>query len=329
MNFGQAVRASRLSRKLTQADVATRAGISRQAIVLLESNRGRLSTLLATQRHTPIRLQGLPPGHSFGERIRRARGTRSINDVARSAAISPNTLKALEADGGTVRCLSRTVRALAPEALVVPVYERTRSFPTVGGRRSPNRTTQDYYATPAPIVGVLLDHERFDGSVLEPAVGEARVVERVLRERGYDDVTCFDLAGEGQERRDFFDIEEQFDAIVTNPPFGQHVEFINHAKKVARHKIAFLLPLNYLTGKARHAVWLDRAFPLARVWVLNRGVNFLADDPFATHVKPSQLYLVGFVFERSHTGPPALSWIDSHALIERRPTRTNPALNPK
>lgn len=200
---------------------------------------------------------------------------------------------------------------------MVPTFERTRSFPTVGGRRSPNRTLQDHYSTPAPIVGILLDNERFDGSVLEPAVGEARVVERVLRERGYTDITCFDLAGEGPERRDFFDIDEQFDSIVTNPPFGQHVKFIVHAKKVARHKIAFLLPLNYLTGKARHGIWLDRAFPLARVWVLNRGVNFLAGDPFAKHVQPSQLYLAWFVFERGHEGAPALSWLDSHALIER------------
>jgi hypothetical protein len=320
LDFGKAVRASRLSRKLTQAEVATLAGVSRQAIVLLESNGGRVATLLAVQPYALVKLQGLPPGKTFGERIRIARGPRSIHDVAASAGISTNTVRALERDGGTVRCLSHLLNSLAPNASVVPVFDRTRGFKTVGGRGNPNRTIQDYYATPAPIVRILLDQETFEGSILEPAVGDARVVEQVLKERGYTNVTCFDLAGEGEEKRDFFDITERFSSIVTNPPFGQHVAFIKHAKHIAEKKIAFLLLLNYLTGKQRHAeIWEDRIFPLARVMVLNRGVNFLVGDPFAEHIQPSQLYLAWFIFERAHEGPPVLSWIDSHALIERRP----------
>ena len=319
MNFGLAVRASRLSRKLTQAEVATLVGISRQAIVLLESNAGRVATLLAVQPYALVKLRGLPPGKTFGERIRAARGSRSIHDVAASAGISSNTVRALESNGGTVRCLSLLLNSLAPEASVVPVFDRNRGFKTVGGRGNPNRAIHDYYATPAPIVRILLDHETFEGSILEPAVGQARVVEHVLKERGYTDVTCYDLAGEGEEKRDFFDVYETFSAIVTNPPFGQHVEFIKHAKNLAENKIAFLLPLNYLTGKQRHAeIWEDRIFPLARVMVLNRGVNFLVNDPFAENIQPSQLYLAWFIFERAHEGPPVLSWIDSHALIERK-----------
>lgn len=324
------MRASRLSRKLTQAEVATLANISRQAIVLLESNGGRIATLIAVQRYAPVKLQGLPPGNSFGERLRVARGARSIVDVAVSARLSSNTIRALEGGGGTVRCLSRALDALTPSASVLPVYERGRGFKTVGGRHNPNRPVQDYYATPAPIVRILLDHEPLRGRILEPCVGEARVVEHVLLERGYTDVTCFDIVGEGIEKRDFFDITEQFDTIITNPPFNQHVEFIKHAKVVARDKVVLLLPLNYLTGKQRHSeIWEDRAFPLARVLVLNRGVNFLADDPFSEHVRPSQIYLAWFIFERAHEGPPILSWIDSHALIERRPTRTESLILPE
>lgn len=318
MNFGQAVRASRLSRKLTQSELAKRAGVSRQAIVLLESNSGRLSTLMAVQRFAPIRLLGLPPGHSFGQRVRAARGSRTVEEVAAVAGVAANTVRALEADRGTVRSLSRLIVALAPDAAVRPVFERTRGFATVGGRSSPNRTTQDYYATPAPIVRILLDNEEFVGSLLEPCVGEARVIEHVLRERGFNDVTCFDLVGEGAEKRDFFNISEPYDAVLTNPPFNQHVAFIVHAKTIARHKIALLLPLNYLTGRQRQTeIWDDKSFPLARVLVLNRGVNFLADDPFSDRIQASQLYLAWFIWERSHTGPPTVSWLDSHALIQR------------
>lgn len=239
------------------------------------------------------------------------------------ARLSANTVRALEQDGGTVSSLVRLIRVVAPHASVAPIRQRTRSFPTVVGRHSVHRSIQDHYSTPAPVVRLLLDHEAFEGSILEPCVGEARVIERILHERGNQDVVCFDIAGVGNERRDFFDISESYDSILTNPPYNQHAAFILHAKKVARRKIALLMPLNYLTGKLRQSeIWDDDAFPLARVLVLNRGVNFLAEDPFADRIEPSQLYCAWFVFERTHSGPPQIAWLDTHSLIERRATKT-------
>jgi hypothetical protein len=208
--------------------------------------------------------------------------------------------------------------ALAPSFTVRPVELRKHGFKVVGGKRNPQRPVSDYYATPAPIARVLLDNENFAGSILEPCVGEARVIEHVLAERGFTDITCYDLVGEGDERRDFFDVVNQYDCIVTNPPFSEHVRFIQHAKKLARRKIALLLPINYLTGKERHSVvWEDREFPLARVYILNRGVGFLNDDPFAERVPPTQLYCAWFIFERTHQGPPQLQWIDNDAFVRR------------
>jgi hypothetical protein len=80
-----------------------------------------------------------------------------------------------------------------------------------------------------------------------------------------------------------------------------------------------MLPLNYLTGKQRHSeIWDDGQFPLARVLIMNRGVNFLTDDPFAERVMSSQLYCGWFIFDRDHVGPPTMTWVDNHALIARR-----------
>jgi transcriptional regulator with XRE-family HTH domain len=319
LNFGQAVRASRLSRKLTQAEVATLAGVSRQAIVLLESNRGRVSTLLAVQPHAPIRMSGPPVGKTYGERVRAARGERSISQIAELAGVTANTVRAIEANGGTVTSLSQVGLAVSPQATVEPNIHKPRVWKTVHGKTNPNRAIADYYATPAPIARLLLDHENFEGSILEPCVGEARVLEIVLRERGYVDLHFFDLMGAGHERRDFFDITESYDAIVTNPPFNRHVDFVLHAKKIATKKIALLLPLNYITGKQRHSeIWDDDQFPLARVLIMNRGVNFLTDDPFAERVMSSQLYCGWFIFDRDHVGPPTMTWVDNHALIARR-----------
>ncbi|WP_246167396.1 hypothetical protein [Sphingomonas piscis] len=179
----------------------------------------------------------------------------------------------------------------------------------------------DYYPSPAPVVRLLLDHEAFDRDVpiLEPTVGHARVIERVLRERGFMNITCFDLHCEGDERRDFFEITEHYHTIITNPPFRLHREFIAHAKRVATHKIAMLLPLNYLTGAGRHEdIWTDSDFPLARVHVLNRGIDFIGSDPHADQFRSSQMYCCWYVFERQHRGPPTLHWINSHKHVERK-----------
>lgn len=318
MTIGQAVRASRLSRKLTQAEVAEQAGVSRQAVGLLENSGGRISTLLAIQPFAPVQLHGLPPGQTFGDRVRVARGERSLAEMARLSGVAINTIRAIEEGGGTVDSLARIIGALAPKAAFRPVAHRVKMWRSVHGRTNPNRAIEDYYASPAPIVRILLDNENFAGRILEPCLGEARVIEHVLHERGYNDVVCFDIAGHGDERRDFFSITEQYDAIVTNPPFRHHVAFIRHARKVARHKIALLLPLNYLTGKSRHdEVWMDRDFPLARVLIMSRGVNFLTNDPFADRLLASQLYCAWFVFDRHHLGPPTMQWLDNHPLIER------------
>ena len=174
--------------------------------------------------------------------------------------------------------------------------------------------------------GLLLDHEEFERTqrVLEPTVGQARVIERILLERGFTDVVCFDLHGKGHEQRDFFEITDHFHTIITNPPFRLHREFIQHAKRIATHKFAFLLPLNYLTGSGRHDdIWTDPDFPLTRVHVLNRGIDFIGSDPHADHFRSSQMYCCWYIFVRGHHGPPTLHWIDNHKHVERKGRHTS------
>jgi hypothetical protein len=191
---------------------------------------------------------------------------------------------------------------------------------TVAGHPNRARDPNDYYATPAPIVRLLLDHEEFDrkSSILEPCVGKARVIETVLRAEGFGRITCSDIAGNGTEQRDFFDITDHHDVVLTNPPFNRHVDWVVHAKRIARHKIALLMPLNYLTGADRHdRIWKDEEFPLSRVLILNRGISFLG-DPFAERLEATQLYCAWYIWDRTHVGPPAIHWIDNHSIMERQ-----------
>lgn len=157
LSFGPAIRASRRSRKLTQSDLAEKAEVSRQAVGLVESGGGRLSTLLAIQEFAPVRLRGLPPGRSFAERLRLVRGRRTIVEAAKLANLSANTWRELERGKGAARSLVKAISALCDDAKIDPVLERRNGFKTVGGRSDPNRPISDYYATPAPIARLLLD----------------------------------------------------------------------------------------------------------------------------------------------------------------------------
>lgn len=321
IDLGAALRRSRRLRKLTQAELAEMAGLSRQNVIDLEANRGRVVAFEQATRHAPIQVLGLPAGMGIGERIRLARGNRPLAQLAKASGVAQGSWRSLERGQGTLAILRRAIEAVASDVRAEAKPNRPKLWRTVHGRTNPDRPFNDHYATPAPIVRLLLDHVDFEGTLLEPCVGQSRVIERVLLERGYHNVTCYDLIGLESEKRDFFDIVETYDAIITNPPFNRHVQFIKHARRVARQKIALLLPLNYLTGKARHdQVWTDKDFPLERVLVMSRGVNFIADDPFADTLTASQLYCAWYIFKRGHVGPPTMQWIDNHPLIARNRT---------
>ena len=55
--------------------------------------------------------------------------------------------------------------------------------------------------------------------------------------------------------------------IVTNPPFRLAGEFIKHSFRLARRKVAFLLPVG------NPALALDRKEPLRAIYVLPRTVT--------------------------------------------------------
>lgn len=323
LNVGRAIRASRKLRKLTQTELGDRAGVTRQAVAALEDNQGHLSTMFALLEHAPVTFRGIAAGASIGDKLALARQAAglSLTAVARAAGVSINTARNLERNRGSVGPLVKVAGIVAPRLRAEPVpVEEGKVWRTVAGRPNRSRDPNDYYATPAPVVRLLLDHEEFDrtSSILEPCVGQARVIESVLRSEGFRNITCSDIAGDGAERQDFFDVADRHDVVLTNPPFRRHTEWIIHSKRIARHKIALLLPLNYLTGADRHnRIWADREFPLARVLILNRGISFLG-DPFAERLEATQLYCAWYIWDRMHVGPPAIHWIDNHAIMDRQ-----------
>jgi hypothetical protein len=157
----------------------------------------------------------------------------------------------------------------------------------------------------------LLRVETFDKdlSICEPAAGNNAITDVLRKHWDRELVTSYDI------ERDFLKDENDYDYLITNPPFSKATEFILHAKKRARHKICLLLPLNYLHGKQRYnEIYTDKQYGLSKVHIFTRSI-LLNDGPIRSDGKvvSGMLVFAWYIFENGYDGSPTLSWIDNGA----------------
>jgi len=158
------------------------------------------------------------------------------------------------------------------------------------------------FCTPDHITKALLKREPFGGSIWEPCAGRGDIV-TVLRDCGYRDVMASDIENWGFqpcETHDFLRSNREADCIITNPPFDRtKAKFLVKAKKLARHKIALLLPLAYETtvGFAKAHVH-DEDFPLKAIYAFLQPVHWKN----AERLLGGKLKVAWFVFERGYAG---------------------------
>ena len=99
MAIGDAVRLSRLSRNLSQSELGVMAGLSRQAIGLLEASGGKMSSLAKVCLHAPISISHLPHARCFGDCIRDARQLLADPEFPTRDIVRAEVLRALRAEG--------------------------------------------------------------------------------------------------------------------------------------------------------------------------------------------------------------------------------------
>src|SRR5271169_5706228 len=94
----------------------------------------------------------------------------------------------------------------------------------------------DFYPTPDWATRALIDNERFEGRIWEPACGDGTMV-RVLRDTGCP-VDASDLynRGYGQIGFDFLKESRAIENIVTNPPYNSAEGFVEAGLRQATHK---------------------------------------------------------------------------------------------
>lgn len=260
MDLGAAARSARRAVGMTQSDLAERAGVSRQAIALLESNRGRVSTLRAASRHIQFRIANLARGDEFELQVRTARHRLKLTQaaLAQRAGLSIPTVRSVEKGGGSVISLSRIVEALAPKA------RNKEPF------RASWQVKKDVRFTPPQIVAQV--RQAFGDIDLDPC-GDPRSF-----------VGATSIIAEEQDG-----LTSAWSGRVAfvNPPFSDLTAWINRcADAYENGEVATVIGL--FPARTESATFQDRVFEKADVLLLRGRVCFfdekgakMAAAPFA------------------------------------------------
>jgi len=161
--------------------------------------------------------------------------------------------------------------------------------------RGAKREGLDFYSTPAWATDAILDvllpaggpWTKSPPRVLEPAAGEGHIIERMTARGVHTSsilavelqsgrvLTCYQRTGVRPIAGDFTEtrLREQFELIITNPPFAQAEAFATRALTLLAPGgvLALLLRLNWLGSLAR--VPFHRAHP-ADLYILPRRPAF-------------------------------------------------------
>lgn len=186
----------------------------------------------------------------------------------------------------------------------------------VGDSVNRERVKEDYYATPTVATKVLLNS--FDLSscenFLEPACGEGHISKVLLNKFKDKPVYSSDLMdrGYGQVGIDFLkeSFFQDFDCVITNPPFKLAQEFIEKGLKVARKYVIMFAKIQLLEGVSRKRLF-DK-YPPKYVYVFTDRVNPLRNgSPIDENGKKwaSTMCFAWFVWEIGFKGEPTIRWL--------------------
>lgn len=178
------------------------------------------------------------------------------------------------------------------------------------------REINDYYATPPIATELLLGLETFNTDILEPCAGQGHI-SKVLEAHGYN-VESFDLIdrGYGTGGVDFLQYNETVDKdIITNPPYVQAAEFVEHAMDIITngHKVAMFLKLTFLEGQGRRALFTK--YPPKTVYVSVSRLGCAKNGEFKIDKNgnlkaDSAVAYCWYIWQKGFKGSPELKWFN-------------------
>lgn len=161
--LGSELRKHRRERRITQAELASRAGIALKTVRLLERTRGHLTSWNAALAALGLAVIGrnLPAAATLGQSIAALRRSRGFSQraLAELAEVTQPTVLAIERHGtGRLETLSRILARLGAGAYLAPSGERKAFYSHAG-----NASTHHGWETPPELLASLYTvFKRFD-----------------------------------------------------------------------------------------------------------------------------------------------------------------------
>ncbi len=174
------------------------------------------------------------------------------------------------------------------------------------------RETNDFYATEPLAISLLLEMEKFNHNIWEPAAGDGSL-SKVLEQNGYI-VKSTDLIDRGYciSGVDFLQQTEKFDGdIITNPPYSLAKEFVEHALNIISdgNKVAMFLKMQFMETKGRKDLFLNN--PPKVVYVSSSRLICAKNGDFeAARKVGSAVAYCWFVWEKGFYGDTIIKWFN-------------------
>jgi hypothetical protein len=167
------------------------------------------------------------------------------------------------------------------------------------------RVEKDYYPTPSWVIEALAEHVELAGlRIWECACGDGRMAE-ALKKAGASSVYASDVEDRDYGLDAVIDFvvvkipeNEHFDAIITNPPFGNRGKLAEQFIRTGLQLItacpfmALLLPVDFDSAKTRMPLFGDCPHYAGKIVLTRRVVWFSNSDPQRENPKENSAWFL-------------------------------------
>ena len=177
-----------------------------------------------------------------------------------------------------------------------------------------DREERDFYATPPLAVRDLMELEKFDKNIWEPACGLNHIT-NILIESGYN-VRFSDIVDRSAEQNieiyDFLTNKDIWEGdIITNPPYKYASEFVEKALETVTegHKVAMFLKLSFLETKKRYELF--QKYPIKKIYVASNRLGCAKNGEFngKDNIASAVCYC-WFIWEKGYMGQTTIDWFN-------------------
>lgn len=151
----------------------------------------------------------------------------------------------------------------------------------------------DIVITPAEIVDEILSYLDIKGFVLDPCAGEFAFYKKLPEPKDWCEI---------QKGKDFFDWEKKVDWIVSNPPYSNFNEFLDHSFDLSEN-VCFLVPFAKVFKSWGVIKRIKEYGGIVKIWIAPASIcGFPFGFPVgAFHFKKNYSGLTELIYSK-HTG---------------------------